>query len=184
MNVNSVSGTNDAITKDFVRERENECSERFLLKTNSRPSTKSGIYLYVGGLASCGTPDGSNITIYKSDSYSSDNPELKIVRRYPDGSKKESFVDPREIDPTDATESEMFALHTYLVTEGKVDVDISRTGILEGSCVSTSISDERADYMSITKEMLMMQYNAHNFKGYAELAKVLASYNAFLDGKR
>lgn len=180
MNVNGLNSISNLTLHKIIPAKNDKGREGFSLNFSQKSSSQGGIHLFIDGISSCGTADGTNVTVYQSDSYSSDNPELKIVTIYPDGSKIENMVDPRNIDPSNATEIEMLALHSYLVMEGKTDIDISHTGIVSG----TGISETKTDYMKVMNKLMMMQYNAHNLKGYMEYGKILGVYHSFLDSKK
>lgn len=176
MNINGLGNIRNYATQKLNQVNSGKTNDKFSVNP-TKTSSGGGIHLTIGGLASCGTADGTNVTVYKSDSYTADNPELKIVTTLPNGEKSEKVVNALDIDPSHATESEMLALHSYLVDSGKTDVDISHTGIIQG----TSISGEKMDYMAVLKELMMMQYNAHNLQGYAKYKDMLGVYDVFMD---
>lgn len=177
MDIKGLGSVKNYVTQKFPHANTGKTNDRFSVNPARISSSGRGIHLTIGGLASCGTADGTNVTVYKSDSYTVDKPELRVVTTLPNGEKSEKVVNALEIDPSNATESEMLALHSYLVDSGKTDVDISHTGIIQG----TSISREKMDYMAVLKDLMMMQYNAHNLQGYAKYKNMLGIYDAFMD---
>ena len=181
MNINALNSVKEFAERKMIHTNSNKINAKFHIGNSQKSSQSGGIVLHKDGLASYGNADGENITIYKSDNYSEENPEFKIVTTFSDGQKKEQFIDPREIDPSNANTSEIFALHTYLVSEGKMETEISHTSIMAGSA---GMLETKMNYMSIIKELMMMQYHAHNLKGYAEYNEILGVYDSFLDFAR
>lgn len=177
MNINGLGSIKNYVMQKFPNTNSGKTNDKFAVNPTRAGLSGGGIHLTIGGLASCGTADGTNITVYKSDSYTVGKPELRIVTTLPSGEKSEQVINALEIDPSNATEGEMLALHSYLVDSGKTDVDISHTGIIQGS----SISGEKTDYMAVLKELMMMQYNAHNLQGYAKYKNLLGMYDLFMN---
>lgn len=175
MNINGLGHISNYATQKSNHANSGKTNEKFTVNS-TKTSSDGSFHLTMGGLASCGTADGTNVTVYKSDSYTEDNPELKIVTTLPNGEKSEKVVNALNIDPSDATASEMLALHSYLVDSGKTDVNIAHIGIIQG----TSLSGEKMDYMAAFKEMMMTQYNAHNLQGYAKYKDMLGVYDTFM----
>lgn len=177
MNINGLGSIKNYVMQKLPHTSSGKVNDKFAVNPARTGSSGGGIHLTSGGLASCGTADGTNVTVYKSDSYTVDKPELRIVTTLPNGEKSEQVVNALEIDPSNATEGEMIALHSYLVDSGRTDVDISHTGIIQGS----SISREKTDYMAALKELMMMQYKAHNLQGYAKYKSLLGMYDIFMN---
>lgn len=130
--------------------------------------------LKIGGLASRALPDGSNVTVYKDDSYSKENPFLRVVTTSADGKEKEQIIDPKNVDISNATEQEMFALNAYLVDEGKLkNNDIYTAGIY----TETGLSDIKKNFAVMIKELMEMQYNTNNLSGFAKYNRILSAYD-------
>ena len=89
-------------------------------------SSDAGTFnLKLGGLASHALSDGSNVTVYKAESYTKESPFLRVVTTLADGTQSEQIIDPQKIDVSNATETEMMALNAYLIDEGKLEDDPS-----------------------------------------------------------
>ncbi len=84
--------------------------------------------LVMGGLSSRELSDGGCVTVYKAEGYSFENPIMRVVTKAADGQKFEQLIDPTKVNPTSATENEMFALIVYLVEEKKLD-SVSAWGV-------------------------------------------------------
>ena len=140
-------------------------------------------HLRIGGMVSRALDKGANVTVYKSDSYTADNPILRIVTTSADGKENEQLIDPRTIDISNATQNEMLALNAYLAEQGKLDAGVP-SSILTGADVTPTdlerASNVRTNFLDIAKEMMEMQYRAHNYSGYALYRKYLGVYSAFM----
>lgn len=80
----------------------------------------------------------------------------------------------------------MLALNAYLVDQGKLDGGVP-TSILTGADITptdlSQASNVRSNFMDIAKGMMEMQYNAHNYSGYAIYRKMLGVYESFMERK-
>lgn len=186
MNVNGLSGGSD-ILKTMIQKRGQNRSDKVATfqENSSINDTYSGPYtLRMGGLVSRALDKGANVTIYKSDSYTTSNPILRVVTTSADGKENEQLIDPREVDITNATQNEMLALNAYLVDQGKLDNSVYATSIMQGSSVSdvdlSSASNLKKNFLDVAKEMMEMQYKVHNFAMYAEYRKIFGVYNSFM----
>ena len=130
--------------------------------------------LKLGGLVSHGLLDGSNVTVYKAESYTKESPFLRVVTTLADGTQSEQIIDPQKIDVSNATETEMMALNAYLIDEGKLEDDPCISGIFS----YTGVSDVRKDFVDIAKELMIMQYRANNLEGYTAYNKLLSVYES------
>lgn len=86
-----------------------------------------------------------------------------------------------------ATENEMLALNAYLIKEGKLDGNVYSSSVLSGADLSdadvSSVMNLKKNFFSNVKEMMEMQYNAHNFAGYAQYKKIWDVYDLFMSRK-
>jgi hypothetical protein len=157
----------------------------FFQVNDSSNEPYNGPYLLkIGGLVSRALDDGTNVTIYKSDSYTDENPILRMVVTSADGNESEQLIDPRTVDISNATDNEMLALNAYLVEIGKLDSSVYTSSVLAGTSVSkvdlSSASNFKKNFLNNIKEMMIMQYNAHNLDGYAQCRNILGVYNLFM----
>ncbi len=154
----------------------------------SEKSLYNGPYhLRMGGMVSRALSDGGNVTVYEADGYTSENPMVKVVTTSADGQEHEQFIDPRTVDISKATENEMLALNAYLVKEGKLDGNVYSSSVLSGADLSDAdvsrVMNLKKNFFSNVKEMMEMQYNAHNFAGYAQYKKIWDVYDMFMSRK-
>lgn len=187
MNVNGI-GTIGYPTAAYgiKRMQQNTVEKSFV--GNATQSSFNGAYsLRMGGMVSRALSDGGNVTVYEADGYSSENPMVKVATTSVDGKEHEQFIDPRTVDISNATENEMLALNAYLVKEGKLDNSVYSSSVLSGANLSnanvTSVMNLKKNFFSNVKEMMEMQYNAHNYAGYVQYKKVWDTYNLFMDRK-
>jgi hypothetical protein len=82
------------------------------------------------------------------------------------------------------TARQMLALNAYLVEIGKLDSSVYTSSVLAGTSVSkvdlSSASNFKKNFLNNIKEMMIMQYNAHNLDGYAQCRNILGVYNLFM----
>ena len=154
----------------------------------SGTSSYNGPYLLrMGGMVSRALSDGGNVTVYEAEGYSTENPMVKVVTTAADGQEYEQIIDPRTVDVSKATENEMLALNAYLVKEGKLDNNVFSSSVLSGPDLSDtdapSAMNLKKNFLSNVKEMMEMQYNAHNLAGYAQYRKIWDVYNLFMGRK-
>lgn len=179
MNIGSLNTTNSIMRGGFAGTNRQSAKRNSPMQNSSVASSYAGTFnLKIGGLASRALEDGSNITVYKSDSYTKDSPLLRVVTTSADGKESEQIIDPQKVNISNATEKEMFALNSYLVDEGKLDNDVYKTGMFTDS----SVSDTKKNFADIIKELMDMQYSANNLSGYAKYNKILSAYD-FLEKK-
>ena len=68
-----------------------------------------------GAIFASGTPDGQSFSIYKSEGYCVEQPMLTIKGIDKDGNSYEKQIDPRTVDPENASYVEMMAVNAYRV---------------------------------------------------------------------
>ncbi len=185
--INAINSSLD-MARTVVKKREANQIGKTVVQTNDNINSfyNGPAYLRIGGLVSRALDKGANVTIYKSDSYTRENPMLRIVTTSADGEEKEQLIDPRTIDISNATQNEMLALNAYLVDQGKLDRSVP-TSILTGADITPTdlakASNFRSNFLDIAKEMMEMQYKAHNYSGYAIYSKMLGVYESFMERK-
>ena len=140
--------------------------------------------LVMGGLCSRGLADGGCVTVYKAEGYSVENPVMRVVTKAADGREYEQLADPAKEDPARATRREIDALAAYLVDEKKLDSMSALkmgAGAEKGTESFSTAFAEKKNYYAIAEEMMKMQYDCHNFAGYASYRKILSAFDAFMD---
>ena len=120
-----------------------------------------------GAIFACGTPDGQSFSVYKADNYAADNPILNIKGIDKDGNSYEKQIDPRTVDPENASYVEMMAVNAYLVDIGELDAN-------DFTAFERPTEDdlEKADYLNSIREWRDTQYRVGNMVGYYKAAKV------------
>ena len=187
MYVNGLS-SNFNVSKSIFQKREQIKSDKDIAdfqKIDSTNNSYNGPYLLkMGGLVSRALDDGANVTVYKTDSYTAENPMLRLVITSADGNETEQLIDPRTVDISNATDNEMLALNAYLVEEGKLDNSVYTSSVLSGTSISEvdllTASNLKKNFLDNVKQVMEMQYNAHNIAGYAQCRKILGVYNSFM----
>ncbi len=154
------------------------------VNTTGKDTYNGPFHLRMGGMVSRALSDGGNVTVYEADGYSAENPMVRVVTTSADGQEYEQIIDPRTVDVSKATENEMLALNAYLVREGKLDNSVYSSGVLSGAGLSNadtlSVMNLKQNFFINVKEMMEMQYNAHNLAGYAKYRKLYDVYDLFM----
>lgn len=181
MNVNGSSNNSYMVQNDFFQKKNIKTGNTTL---NFQDSFKGIPVLVKGGLWTRGLSDGGCSTVYKSEEYSEDNPLMRVVTTSIDGRTHEEIVDPTKVNPASATRTEIDALTAYLVHENKLD-NLSAIGLGSGAGKGTtdfsSASTVKKNYYSLTEEMMKMQYNCHNYKGYLSYKKILSIFDTLMN---
>ena len=158
--------------------------DRAEIASDSRNTFQGTHILVMGGLSSRGLIDSGCVTVYKAEEYSAENPIMRVVTRLADGQEYEQFIDPTKVNPTSATENEMSALLAYLVDEKQLN-SIDTLGVGAGASISTdtvsSVATKKKNFYDLTEEMMKMQYNCHNYVGYASYKKVLNAFDVLMN---
>lgn len=187
MYVNGLSNSSN-ILKSILQKRDQIKSDKETTNVqmvDSVNNSYNGPYLLkMGGLVSRALDDGANVTVYKTDSYTEENPILRLVTTSADGNEIEQLIDPRTVDISNATDNEMLALNAYLVEKGKLDNSVYTSSVLSGTSISKvdllSASNLKKNFLDNVKQVMEMQYNAHNIAGYTQCSKILGVYNSFM----
>jgi hypothetical protein len=139
--------------------------------------------LKLGGLTSRALPGGANVTVYKADGYSAENPLLRVVTTDASGKQSEQSIDPRRVNPSNATEDELLALNAYLADTGTLDSKGFQTGM--GLLGGTSANPRgrvhpsvRRNFIAEASDWMVMQRNAGNLAGAARYGKLLDVYRS------
>ncbi len=179
MNIGGINTIPSAMRSGMTRANRQTAKKSDTMQNVTAVSTNSGNFnLKLGGMTSLAYPDGSNITVYKADSYTKDTPFLRVVTTDANGKETEQIIDPKEVDMTNATDKEMLALNEYLVDEGVAD-----SAYTLGIFTDDSATDTKKNFADILKELRDMQYKAGNLSGYAEYNKFLGAYDLWEKNK-
>ncbi|MCM1220024.1 MAG: hypothetical protein NC548_36595 [Lachnospiraceae bacterium] len=172
MNIGGLNSVSPAIRSGMMKTNRQSAkkNDTGMIQNAVAPTYSGNFNLKLGGLTSMAKPDGSNITVYKADSYTKDTPLLRIVTTDANGKETEQIINPNEVDMTNATEKEMFALDAYLADEGITD-----SAYTLGIFTDDSVTDTKKNFMDILKELRDMQYKAGNLSGYAKYNNYLGA---------
>ena len=90
MNIGSLNATNSAMRSGMTGVNRQSAKRKNPVQNSTAASAYAGTFnLKIGGLASRALPDGSNVTVYKADSYTKDSPMLRVVTTSADGKESE-----------------------------------------------------------------------------------------------
>ncbi len=181
MNISNFGNLNNVINSQLLKR--NTVKDNKKLCAGASQQINNNFNLKLGGEVSRALKGGSNVTVYKADEYTSENPLLRVVTTQSNGQQFEQTIDPRKVDILNATEDEMLALNAYLVDRGSLDDSVYRTSILDANDEQSNFnhSDTRLDFISAVSEIMKMQYDTHNVAGYARYNKILNTYKSFME---
>lgn len=116
----------------------------------------------------------SSVTVYKTKDFDPANPVYKVKVWDEEGNVEERMVDISKVDPKNCDEIDMFAYSSHLADSGKCP-EAQRAFIgaksNNGNSNSGSTLFGKENWMDIVKEMMQMQYDAGNLKGYLDYKK-------------
>lgn len=118
----------------------------------------------------------SSVTVYKTKDFDSANPVYKVKVWDAAGNVTERMVDISKVDPKNCDEIDMFAYSSHLADSGKCS-NAQRAFIGAKSNYGSSNSGSnlfgKENWVDVVKEMMQMQYDTGNLKGYLDYKKFL-----------
>jgi len=119
-----------------------------------------------------GFANGVSASVFKSDSNSDSEYQVKYWGK--DGVEQEMTVDAKNVDPSNASFLEMMAYSTYSDEQGKTSDAYGDFLLAAGGTNATLTYDlsninTKADFKSLTKDFMDLQYSAGNLPGYLSL---------------
>ena len=112
-----------------------------------------------------------SVTVYKPKDFNPANPVYKVKIWDSNGNVTERMVDVSKVDPGNCDEIDMFAYSSHLTDSGKCpgaqSAFMGAKSYNHSSNSSNSIFDKE-NWMDIVKEVMQMQYDAGNLKGYLD----------------
>lgn len=134
-------------------------------------------------LTCVGFPNGGSASVYKSDNYTDANPEYRVKYWDNVSEEREFIINPKNVDPTNASYMEMLAYSTYNDIQGFTDDAFGKfltaaDGVNVDRKYDLSNIDVKMDFKSLIKEFMDMQYNAKNLQGYLSYKNLYDFVNA------
>lgn len=161
------------------RTRENTAENSFAGQMENIGITQNkGITLHISNpedgeaIGSMGDSD-SSVTVYKTKDFHPENPVYKVKVWDVAGNVTERMVDISKIDPKNCDEIEMFAYSSHLTDTGECpNAQRSFMGAKYNHNSENSGSFfGKENWMDIVGEIMQMQYDAGNMKGYLDYKK-------------
>lgn len=119
----SVSGIGSYNYSNYYQGSVNQDSKQ--ISNTFSTSTSSNITLHMmdeesgdKALTSVGFPNGGSASVFKSDNYTESNPQYLVKYWDENGEEQEYNVNPKEVDPSNASYIEMLAYSTYSDVQG------------------------------------------------------------------
>lgn len=125
-------------------------------------------------LASVGFPNGESISVFEADDFSKENPIYTVKHWDENGVESEYILDPRKVNPENASYLEMAVYTTYLDTTGQTkdafgDFVGAVNGVNEESVADVMDMTDKKDFLGMIYGYMQMQYDANNLEGYLSL---------------
>lgn len=125
-------------------------------------------------LSSVGFPNGVSISVFEADDFSKENPIYTVKHWDENGVESEYTIDPREVDPENASYVEMAAYATYLDTTEQTKDAFGNflsaiNGVNEESAADVMDMIDKKDFLSMIYGYMQMQYDANNLESYLSL---------------
>lgn len=143
-----------------------------------------GLTLYVSdgedeALTSVACANGTSASVFKADNYTEENPQYLVKFWDENGEMQEYTVNPKEVDPENASYIEMLAYSTYSDVQGNTtnayrDFMSAAGGTSADIEYDSSNVNEKKNYKSMVLDFMQMQYDAGNMSDYL-------SYKQFYD---
>ena len=125
-------------------------------------------------LSSVGFPNGESISVFEADDFSKENPIYNVKYWNESGIESEYIIDPRKVNPENASYLEMAAYTTYLDTTGQAkdafgDFVGTVNGVNEESVADVMHMTDKKDFLDMIYGYMQMQYDTNNLEGYLSL---------------
>ena len=136
-------------------------------------------------LSSIGFPNGESISVFEVDDFSKENPIYMVKHWDENGVESEYILDPRKVNPENASYLELAVYTTYLDETGQTEDAFGRfvgavNGANEESVVDALDMIDKKDFLSMIYGYMQMQYDASNLEGYLSLKSL---YDCMTGGK-
>lgn len=180
MNIGNSLSTNalslGGVSRNNLRNNCGAKFDKYMSVAQSTSMSYKNITLSINALFSCGNPStGETASVYRADEYTEDNPIMLVVGVDSNGKKYEQKVNPKEVNPRNASYIEMVALSTYMCKAGLTN------GTEPGVYAKDYFSKE--DYLSALEDLTLCQLSSKNMQAYQYLSKKLLAYKDFIKNK-
>lgn len=127
-----------------------------------------------GAVSAYGTPEGNSFSVYKAENYSVEEPWMYVKGMDTDGNYYEQKVNVKEVNPRNASFTEIQALNSYLELQGKL-----KTQSLSFFPRENNDDLVKRDYMSLLEDWRDMQKSVGNWAGYKKFSDVCNAFASF-----
>ena len=125
-------------------------------------------------IGACGLADGGSATVYKPADFDPANPVYKVKIWDEAGNGTERMVDISKVDPKNCDEIDMFAYSSHLTVSGECSNAQSAFMSAAGYYRSSNSGADffgKTNWLDVIKDIMQMQYDAGNLKGYLDFKK-------------
>lgn len=143
-------------------------------------NTNTGIVLHAisndedGEVIGAMADHNSSITVYKPNDFDPANPVYKVKIWDEAGNVTERMVDISKVDSKKCDEIDMFAYSSHLTVSGECPNAQSAFMGADGYYRSSNSGDDffdKTNWLDVIKDIMQMQYDAGNLKGYLDYKK-------------
>ncbi|MDO5575260.1 MAG: hypothetical protein Q4G60_14920 [bacterium] len=171
-----IAGVNSYNYANYYQDNVNRRSEQ--ASGSFSTSASQGIVLHMSdgetgtkALTSVGFANGASASVFKADNYTDDNPQYLVKYWDENGDIQEYAVNPKEVDPSNASYIEMLAYSTYSDVQGYTtnayrDFMSAAGGTSADLEYDSSNINEKRNFKLMVQEFMQMQYDAGNLSGY------------------
>ena len=176
MQINNSYGnatTNWNQTSNVQKQKNTNTSNTFALNENKHSFGNVTLNWSDGAVFAYATPEGNSFSIYKDESYSSEDPWLLVKGVDQKGNAYEERINAKDVNPSNSSFIELMALNTYLVDKGTLKSDI---GFFSRENTNDLV---KQNHMSILQEWRDMQQKMGNWAGYKQFSDVCNALSEF-----
>ncbi|MDE5910108.1 MAG: hypothetical protein K2H52_15400 [Lachnospiraceae bacterium] len=178
MSINGIGAVGYPVGRYETRRRMNRTEgNNFTGKMNNTRNTQgTGFTLHIsnpedGEAIGAMADHDSSVTVYKPKDFDPANPIYKVKIWDANGNVTERVVDVSKVDHGNCDEIDMFAYSSHLTDSGKCpsaqSAFMGAKSYYNASNNDNSLFDKK-NWMGIVKEVMQMQYDAGNLKGYLD----------------
>lgn len=128
-------------------------------------------------ISACGALDGSSVTVYQAKDFDPEHPIYKVKIWDASGNVTERMVDIAQVNPEQCDAVDMYAYSCYLSVSGECPDAIHKFMGAKANYFDSNNDGnlfDKADWLEVVKEIMQMQYDVGNLKGYLEYKEFLS----------
>lgn len=170
MGIATISGYGQIANNYYkqVTQGKSQVTQCSVVENNTEAASDSEFYSYY-------KMNGQEFSVAKADTYSANNPIFTVKGTDKDGTAFEQNIDPRKVDPENASFTEFTALSAWLSESG--EYDSFHTNYID--CPTGDVL-EKTNYLHITRDWRDEQMDIGNMVGYRNAVKACSAISNFV----